>query len=116
MKRYQVVIERCAIYEIEAEDEKDAEDIAWGMYEECDLNDPFLAEVLEVEQIFLVVPNPSSEGFFISAENADLMIVFYRVRRGHDDEDFFDLVEAFTGHPVLDDSFLLRTGRRHDAR
>jgi hypothetical protein len=44
------------------------------------------------------------------------MIVFYRVRRGHDDEDFFDLVEAFTVHSVLDDSFLLRTGRRHDAR
>lgn len=48
MPRYQVVIERCAIYEVEAFDEKDAEDMAWGMYEECDLNDAFVAEVAEV--------------------------------------------------------------------
>ena len=49
MKKYQVVIERCAIYEVEAYDEKDAEDVAWGMFNNDDLNDPFTAEVLEVD-------------------------------------------------------------------
>lgn len=51
MPRYQVVIERCAVYEVDAYDERDAEDMAWGMYEECDLNDPFIAETLKLEEI-----------------------------------------------------------------
>jgi hypothetical protein len=50
MSKYQVVIERCVVYEVDAFDEKDAEDMAWGRYEDCDLNEPFVAEVLEVEQ------------------------------------------------------------------
>ena len=50
MPRFQVVIERCAIYEVEAFDEKDAEDMAWGMYEECDLNDAFVADVMEITE------------------------------------------------------------------
>ena len=41
------------------------------------------------------------------------MIVFYRVRGGQDGEDFFDLVEACAWHSAVDDSFLMRTGRRH---
>jgi hypothetical protein len=49
MPRYQVVIERCVVYEVDAYDQKDAEDLAWGMYSQDDLNDAFVAEVLEVE-------------------------------------------------------------------
>jgi len=49
MKRYQVVIERCVVYEVDAHDEKDAEDLAWSMFSNDDLNDAFVAEVLEVE-------------------------------------------------------------------
>ena len=48
MPRFQVVIERCAIYEVEAFDEKDAEDLAWGLYNPDDLNDAFVADVAEV--------------------------------------------------------------------
>lgn len=49
MKRYQVVIERCVVYEVDAHDEKDAEDLAWGMFNADDLNEPFVAEILEIE-------------------------------------------------------------------
>jgi hypothetical protein len=47
-KRFQVVIERCVVYEVDAFDEKDAEDLAWGMFSADDLNEPFVAEVAEV--------------------------------------------------------------------
>ena len=68
MRKYQVVIEKYVIYEVEAEDEMDAEDVAWNLYSSDALHDcePVVSEVLEVEQIFLVAPNPSSEGFFFS--------------------------------------------------
>jgi hypothetical protein len=49
MPKYQVVIERCVVYEVEAFDEKDAEDLAWGMFSNDDLNDPFVAETVEIE-------------------------------------------------------------------
>jgi hypothetical protein len=41
------------------------------------------------------------------------MIVFYRVRGGQEGEDFFELVEAYAEQSAIDDSFLMRTGRRH---
>jgi hypothetical protein len=50
MPRYQVVIERCVVYELDAYDEKDAEDLAWGMFNPDDLNDPFVAETLMIEE------------------------------------------------------------------
>jgi hypothetical protein len=53
MKRYQVVIERCVVYEVDAHDEKDAEDLAWGMFSNDDLNDAVVAEVLEVDAMWL---------------------------------------------------------------
>lgn len=50
MPRYQVVIERCVVYEMDAHDERDAEDLAWNMFNTDDLNDPFIAEVLLIEE------------------------------------------------------------------
>ena len=50
MPKYQVVIERCIVYEVQAEDEKDAEDFAWGMYTNDDLGEPFVAEILQIEE------------------------------------------------------------------
>lgn len=47
--RYQVVIERCTVYEVDAYDEQDAEDMAWSMYSNDDLSDPFVAEVTKIE-------------------------------------------------------------------
>jgi hypothetical protein len=49
MPKYQVVIERCVVYEVEAFDKKDAEDLAWGRFNNDDLSDPFVAEVMENE-------------------------------------------------------------------
>lgn len=53
MKKFQVVIERCVTYEVDAFDEKDAEEVAFGMFNADDLSDPFVAEVLEVEPMDL---------------------------------------------------------------
>jgi hypothetical protein len=49
MPRYQVVIERCVVYEVDAFDEKDAEDLAWGMFNNDDLSEPFVAESILTE-------------------------------------------------------------------
>lgn len=51
MARYQVVIERCVVYEVDAYDPTDAEDLAWNMFNPDDLNEPFVAETLLVEEI-----------------------------------------------------------------
>ena len=48
MPKFQVVIERCVVYEVDAFDEKDAEDQAWDIYSVDDLNEPIVAEVVEV--------------------------------------------------------------------
>jgi len=50
MPKYQVVIERCVVYEVDGYDEVDAEDLAWSMFNADDLNDPFVAEVLLIEE------------------------------------------------------------------
>ncbi len=50
MPKYQVVIEKCIVYEVDAEDQADAEDGAWSLYSRDDFNEPFVAEVLEIEQ------------------------------------------------------------------
>lgn len=47
---FQVVIERCVVYEVRAFDEKDAEDMAWALYSNDDLSDPFVAESLQIEE------------------------------------------------------------------
>jgi hypothetical protein len=48
MRKFQVVIERCAVYEVEALDERDAEDMAWNIHRLDDLGEPFVAEILEI--------------------------------------------------------------------
>jgi len=50
MKKYQVVIEKYVIYEVEAADEKDAEDLAWDIYSSDDIHDcePLVSEIVEV--------------------------------------------------------------------
>jgi hypothetical protein len=50
MSKYQVVIERCVVYEVDAFDEKDAEDLAWGMFNNDDLSEPFVAETMEITE------------------------------------------------------------------
>jgi hypothetical protein len=50
MPKYQVVIERCAVYEVEAFNEKDAEDMAWNIHRLDDLGEPFVAEILEITE------------------------------------------------------------------
>jgi hypothetical protein len=50
MPKYQVVIEKCVVYEVDGYDEVDAEDLAWSMFNADDLNDPFVAEVLLIEE------------------------------------------------------------------
>ena len=49
MRKFQVVIEKCVVYEVEAQDEADAEDVARSIYSRDDFNEPFVAEVREVE-------------------------------------------------------------------
>jgi len=48
MPKYQVVVERCAVYEVEAFDEKDAEHMVWNIHRLDDLGEPFVAEILEI--------------------------------------------------------------------
>lgn len=48
---FQVVIERCVVYEVRAFDEQDAEDMAWSLYSNDDLSDPFVAESLKIEEV-----------------------------------------------------------------
>ena len=120
MKTYTVTVTGTWDITVDAQNPEDAEDMA---YKEC-LEKGFDIELMnlefeafneEDEQIFLVVPTPEQSGVFYFRLFAGLMIVFYRVRGGQDGEDFFDLVEACAWHFVLDDSFLMRTGRRHGA-
>jgi hypothetical protein len=49
MKTYQVVIERHAIYEIEADSYEDAEAQAWDQFEPDHLSDPITEEILIIE-------------------------------------------------------------------
>ena len=50
MNRYQVVIEKYVIYEVDAADETDAEDLAWNMYSSDDIHDcePIVSEIAKV--------------------------------------------------------------------
>jgi hypothetical protein len=50
MPKYQVVIEKCIVYEVDAEDEADAEDTAWSLYSRDDFNEPVIAEVMEITE------------------------------------------------------------------
>jgi hypothetical protein len=49
MKKYQVVICTHAIYEVDAENEKDAEELAWDLYDYGDLSEAHCHEILELE-------------------------------------------------------------------
>ena len=55
MKTYQVIVSKHAVYEIQAADESEAQDIAWGKVFELDFSEPLIAEVLEVDQLPLEV-------------------------------------------------------------
>jgi hypothetical protein len=48
-KQYQVVIQRHAIYTVEAESREEAEDLAWDMFSGDDLCEPLIAHVAEVD-------------------------------------------------------------------
>ena len=51
MKTYQVVIQRHVIYEIQAESEHEAEELAFCRERLDDYSEPLLAEVLDVEAL-----------------------------------------------------------------
>jgi len=68
MKKYQVVIQRHFVYEVDAEDEKDAEDVAWNIYKSDDLCDPIVAEVLEIEDEEKIGWEPILIGGFANLE------------------------------------------------
>ena len=50
MSKYQIVICTHAIYEVEAENEQEAEDLAWDLYDCGDLSEPHIAEILKLEE------------------------------------------------------------------
>lgn len=50
MSKYQVVICTHAIYEVEAENEQDAEELAWDLYDYGDLSDAHCHEILKLEE------------------------------------------------------------------
>jgi hypothetical protein len=50
MSKYQIVICTHAIYEVEASNEQEAEDLAWDLYDGGDLSDPHTAEILKLEE------------------------------------------------------------------
>jgi len=49
MPKYQVVICTHAIYEVEADSEQDAEELAWDLYDYGDLSEAHCAEILKLE-------------------------------------------------------------------
>ena len=49
MKTYQVVIERHAIYEVQANSFEDAEELAWQKFEPDHLSEPLTDEILIIE-------------------------------------------------------------------
>lgn len=50
MAKYQVVICTHAVYEVDAENEQDAEALAWDLYDYGDLSDAHCAEILKLEE------------------------------------------------------------------
>ena len=55
MKTYQIVITKHAVYEIQALDESEAQEMIWDRVFELDFSEPLIAEVLEVDQLPLEV-------------------------------------------------------------
>lgn len=51
MKNYQIVITKHVVYEIEAENEAEAQEIAFSRLEPDDFSEPLIAEVLEVDAL-----------------------------------------------------------------
>jgi hypothetical protein len=50
MKTYQIVIEKHAIYEIKADSEKDAEEMAWERFNPDHFSEPLTAEIVLIEE------------------------------------------------------------------
>ena len=50
MTKYQVVISTHAVYEVEADNEQNAEELAWDLYDWGDLSEAHCAEILEMEK------------------------------------------------------------------
>ena len=50
MSKYQVVLCTHAVYEVDAENEQDAEALAWDLYDYGDLSDAHCAEILKLEK------------------------------------------------------------------
>lgn len=51
MKNYQVVITKHIVYEIEAENESEAQEMVWQKFDPDHFSEPLIAEVLEVDQL-----------------------------------------------------------------
>jgi hypothetical protein len=49
VQQYQVVIQRHAVYTVEAQSREEAEDIAWDMFSGDDLCEPLVADISEVD-------------------------------------------------------------------
>ena len=49
MKTYQVVIERHAIYEVQADSYESAEEMAWNQFEPDHLSEPLTEEILIID-------------------------------------------------------------------
>ncbi len=55
MKTYQVIVSKHAVYEIQADNESEAQEMACGRFDPSDYSDDLIAEVLEVDQLPLEV-------------------------------------------------------------
>ncbi len=55
MKTYQVIVSKHAVYEIQADNESEAQEMAWGRFDPSDYSEDLIAEVLEVDQLPLEV-------------------------------------------------------------
>ena len=55
MKTYQVIVSKHAVYEIQAANESEAQEMVWGRFDPSDYSEDLIAEVLEVDQLPLEV-------------------------------------------------------------
>lgn len=51
MNNYQVVITKHIVYEIKANDENEAEELAWNRLNEDDFSESLIAEILKVDEL-----------------------------------------------------------------
>lgn len=55
MKTFQVIVSKHAVYEIQAANESEAQEMVWGRFDPSDYSEDLIAEVLEVDQLPLEV-------------------------------------------------------------